>query len=277
VHDSGSQSFGEPNHPLVVPYIPSVTFAVGAAKYDRFMGRYSVPLARLFAEFAGVGSGFPVLDVGCGTGALTGELIARLGADAVWAIDPSESFVAALRRRYPGVRVHQAAAEQLPFEDRLFHATLAQLVVHYLTDPVGGLREMARVTEHGGVVAACVWDHAGGRSPLTLFWKAARQLDPDAGNESDVAGARQGHLAALLRTAGLHDVDETLLKIAVEHPSFEEWWEPFTFGIGRAGSYVAKLDAAKRDRLRDCCREMLPPAPFVVSAGAWAALGRVSS
>ena len=261
----------------MVPYIPSVTFAVGAAEYDRFMGRYSVPLARVFAEFTGVGSGVPVLDVGCGAGALTGELIARLGADAVWAIDPSESFVAAVRDRYPGVRVRQAAAEQLPFEDRLFGAALAQLVVHYLTDPVAGLQEMTRVTEHGGVVAACVWDFAGGRSPLTLFWKAARELDPDAGSESGVTGATQGQLAVLLRTAGLQDVDETLLTIEVEHSSFEEWWEPFTFGIGRAGSYVTQLAAAKRDRLRDCCREMLPPAPFVVSASAWAALGRVSS
>lgn len=261
----------------MVPYIPTVTFAAGAAKYDRFMGRYSVPLARLFAEFAGVGSGVPVLDVGCGTGALTGELIARLGAHAVCAVDPSESFVAAVQHRYPGVRVQRAAAEQLPFEDRLFRAALAQLVVHYLTDPVAGLREMARVTAHGGVVAACVWDFAGGRSPLSLFWNAARRLDPDPGNESELAGARQGHLAALLRTAGLQDVDETLLTIAVEHPSFEEWWDPFTFGIGRAGSYVAHLPAAKRDRLRDCCREMLPPAPFVVSAGAWAAMGRASS
>ena len=260
-----------------MPYIPSMAFAAGAAKYDRFMGRYSIRLAPLFAEFAGIGSDRPVLDVGCGTGVLTGELIARLGADAVWAIDPSESFVAAVRDEYPGVRVQQAAAEQLPFEDRLFRAALAQLVVHYLSDAGAGLREMARVTGHGGVVAACVWDYAGGRSPLTSFWKAARQLDPDAGNESGAAGARQGHLAELLRTAGLQVVDETLLTIEVEHPTFEEWWEPFTFGIGRAGDYVAQLAPAKRDRLRDCCREMLPPAPFIVSAGAWAALGRVSS
>jgi SAM-dependent methyltransferase len=254
-----------------------MTFAAGASQYDRFMGRYSVPLAPLFAEFAGVRSGHPVLDVGCGSGALTGDLVGRLDADVVWAIDPSESFVAAVRDRYPGVRVQRAAAEHLPFEDGRFYAALAQLVVHYMADPVAGLREMTRVTRRQGVVAACVWDYAGGRAPLSVFWKAAHQLDPDTGNESRVAGARRGHLAELLRTAGLQDIDESLLTIAVEHLSFEDWWEPFTFGIGRAGSYVARLGSSRRDRLRNCCREMLPPAPFVISASAWAARGHVSS
>jgi ubiquinone/menaquinone biosynthesis C-methylase UbiE len=94
-----------------------VSFSVGADDYDRFMGRYSVPLAPRFAEFAGVAAGQRVLDVGCGPGALTVELVRWLGADAVWAVDPSESFVAAVRDRHPGVRVQWAAAETLPFED----------------------------------------------------------------------------------------------------------------------------------------------------------------
>jgi len=254
-----------------------MTFAAGAAEYDRFMGRYSVPLAPLFVEFAHVGSGHPVLDVGCGPGALTGELVCRLGADSVWAIDPSENFVAAVRDRLPGVRVQRASAEQLPFEDGRFQAALAQLVVHYVADPVAALREMTRVTRPEGVVAACVWDYGGGRSPLSAFWKAAHQLDPDAGDESNVAGATLGDLAELLQAAGLQDIDKTALTIEVEHPSFEDWWEPFTFGIGRAGSYVAQRGSAQRDRLRDSCREMLPPAPFVVSASAWAARGHVRS
>jgi SAM-dependent methyltransferase len=254
-----------------------VGFSVGAEEYDRFMGRYSVPLAPLFAEFAGVADGHRVLDVGCGPGALTAELVGRLGVDAVWAVDPSERFVAAVRDRHPGVRVQRAAAEGLPFEDRLFEGALAQLVVHFMADPVLGLREMARVTRYHGVVAACVWDHAGGRGPLSVFWEAARQLDPDVHDESRLAGTRQGHLAELLGAAGLHEIEESVLAVDVEHPSFEEWWEPFTLGVGPAGSYVTRLDSARRDRLRDTCREMLPPASFIVSACAWAARGRVDS
>ena len=167
----------------------------------------------------------------------------------------------------------RAAAEKLPFEDRLFDAAVAQLVVHFMADPVAGLREMARVTRTGGVVAACVWDHAGGRGPLSLFCEAAREVDPEVEDESRLAGARRGHLAELFRTAGVHQVEESTLSVDVEHPSFEEWWEPFLLGVGPAGRFVARLDSGRQARLRELCKEMLPPAPFVVSARAWAARG----
>jgi SAM-dependent methyltransferase len=251
-----------------------VSFAVGAEKYDRFMGRYSVPLAPAFADFAGVAAGQRVIDVGCGPGALTVELVGRLGADAVSAVDPSESFVAAARERQPDVEVQQAPAEELPFADGEFDAALAQLVVHFMADPVAGLREMGRVTSAGGVVAACVWDHAGGRGPLSVFWDAARELDPEVDDESRLAGARQGHLVELFEAAGLADVEEGDLVVDVEHPTFDEWWEPFTFGVGPAGALVARLDPDRQAQLRDLCRQMHPDPPFVVSAHVWAARGR---
>jgi SAM-dependent methyltransferase len=251
-----------------------VSFSVGADEYDRFMGRYSVPLARKFFEFARIETGRQVLDVGCGPGALSAELIKRLPRDGVCAVDPSERFVAAARARHPGLRVQRAAAERLPFEDHTFDAALAQLVVHFMSDPVAGLREMARVTRSRGIVAACVWDHACGRGPLSLFWDAARELDPDVDDESRLAGTRPGDLKELFRAAGVREIEESALSVDVEHPSFEEWWEPFLLGVGPAGSYVTKLDAARRTRLHDLCRERVQAEPFVVSARAWAARGR---
>jgi ubiquinone/menaquinone biosynthesis C-methylase UbiE len=148
-----------------------MSFAVAAEAYDRFMGRYSAFLAPQIAAFAHVADSQRVLDVGCGPGALTTELVRRLGAASVTAVDPSESFVDAARKRLPGVTVEVASAELLPFPDRTFDAVIAQLVVHFMPDPVAGLAEMARVTRPQGVVAACVWDHAGGRGPLGLSGK----------------------------------------------------------------------------------------------------------
>ncbi len=238
-----------------------MSFTVGADAYDRFMGRYSVPLAPQFADFAAVAAGQRVLDVGCGPGALTAELVRRLGPAAVSAVDPSGPFVAAAQERYPGVSVRRAVAEQLPFGDQAFVAALAQLVVHFMAHPVVGLCEMARVTRKHGVVAACVWDHAGGQGPLSLFWEAARELDPDVEGESQLAGAREGHLAQLFQAAGLHEIEESTLSVDVEHPSFEDWWEPFTLGVGPAGGHAAGLDAKRQTQLRERCREMLPAGP----------------
>jgi SAM-dependent methyltransferase len=252
-----------------------VSFAVAADAYDRFMGRYSVPLSPLLAEFAGVSPDQRVLDVGCGPGALTTVLVERLGADSVSAVDPSEPFVEAARERHPGVTVELASAEDLPFPSDTFDAALAQLVVHFMQDPVGGLGEMARVTRPQGVVAACVWDHAGGKGPLSPFWEAAHSLEHDVLDESKLAGARKGHLTELLDEAGVAEVEDTVLTVLVEHPTFEDWWEPFTLGVGPAGAYAVGLDADRQAELRGRCRELLPPAPFVLSASAWAARGVV--
>jgi SAM-dependent methyltransferase len=251
-----------------------VTFDVAADAYDRFMGRYSQALSPKLAELAGVQAGQRVLDVGCGPGALTSELVARVGAEAVSAADPTESFVQAARERHPGVEVMLAPAEDLPFDDGVFDVALAQLVVPFMTDALAGLAEMRRVTRRGGIVAACVWDHGGGRTPLAPLWRAVRDLHPGALNESIQAGTREGHLAELMREAGCRDVEDDALGVRVEHETFDEWWEPFTLGVGPAGAYVAKLDADAVAELREHCRSLVGDGPIVIAAQAWAARGR---
>ena len=252
-----------------------MSFDVAAEAYDRFMGRYSALLAPQLADLAGVTAGQRVLDVGSGPGSLTNELVRRLGASSVAAADPSEPFVEAVRARHPGVEVVQAPAEHLPFEDGTFDVALAQLVVHFMRDPIAGLREMARVTKRDGVIAACVWDHGGNDGPLHLFWEAVRQDDPTANDESELAGVNEGQLAQLFEAAGLRDVGSSVEHAELEHPDFESWWEPFTHGVGPAGAYVASLDAHGREALRDRCRALVPGEPFTVRAKAWAARGTV--
>jgi SAM-dependent methyltransferase len=252
-----------------------MSFQVDPSAYNGFMGPFAAPLAGQFADFAGVVAGQRVLDVGAGTGILTAELVERVGEGSTTAIDPSPPFAASLERRFPGVSVTEAAAESLPFDDDGFDAALAQLVVHFMADPVAGLMEMGRVVRPGGTVAACVWDHGGGRGPVSPFWSAARELDPGVDDESDLAGAREGHLVRLLDAAGLDDVEGGELTVSARYASFEDWWEPYTFGVGPAGGYVAGLSGDDLAALHDRCRDRLPAAPFEITAAAWAARGRI--
>src|SRR4051794_39249197 len=247
-----------------------MTFDVAADAYDRFMGRYSTLLAPVFADFAGVRGGQRAVDVGCGPGALTAVLAERLGGEAVAAAEPSESFAAAARERHAEADVRQAAAEALPFADDFFDVAVSQLVVNFMADPVAGLREMARVTRAEGTVAACVWDHAGGRTPLAPFWRAA-----GGHGESELPGAGQGRLLALFAQAGLAAAQEAPLDVGVEHATFDDWWQPFELGVGPAGAHLAALDDHGRADLRDRCRRELGDGPLTITGRAWAARASV--
>lgn len=239
--------------------------------YDGFMGRYAAPLAPRFADLAGVTAGQRALDVGCGPGALTGELVRRLGADRVAAIDPSPSFVAACAARHPGVAVAAGRAEAIPHPDGGFDVALAQLVLHFVSDPPGAARELRRVVRPGGTIAACVWDFAEGMQMLRLFWDAATVVDPAAPDEArTLRFGRAGEIAALFTAAGLRDVDETVLDVAVDYAGFDDLWAGFEAGVGPAGAYCVALPAAPRERLRAELDRRLgaPRQPFTLSARA---------
>jgi len=252
-----------------------MSFHVGADAYWRFIGRYSELLAVELADYAGVAPGQTALDVGCGPGALSAVLVERLGPERVAALDPSEPFVDAARTRLPGVDIRLASAEAIPFDDNSFDVALAELVVHFMSNPVAGITEMARVTKTGGTIAACVWDYGGDTGALSPFWKMARTLDPGVDDESGLAGVRQGQLAELFRAAGLRDIRSTALTVRVDFESFEQWWEPFTLRVGPAGAYVQGLSDDARGELKRRCEKSLPSASFTIAASAWTAVGTV--
>lgn len=250
-------------------------FDVEADAYQRFMGRWADRLAGMFVARMAPHPTMRALDVGAGTGALTEPLVDALGIDAVAAVEPSPPFAAALAERLPGLDVRQAGAEELPFGDATFGLVAAQLVVHFMSDPVRGISEMARVTAPDGHVAATVWDFAGDRAPLSLFWAAARELDSSVVDESELPGARHGDLERLFREAGLDHVDGGALTVVLPYDDIDDWWEPYTLGVGPACAYLASLDDLHREALRRRCAQRLGDGPGVTEATAWLVVARV--
>jgi SAM-dependent methyltransferase len=245
----------------------SGVFQVDEESYDDFMGRYSVRLAPLFADFADVREGHRVLDVGAGTGALTRELVGR-GATVV-AVEPSPDFTRALRSRFPEIDVREARAEELPFADDSFDAALAQLVVAFMADAGAAMRELGRVAHQ---VAICMW----GVEEMQMFaaiGRTARAL----GSGSAEQGARRyrtaRELQELLVGAGLTNVETCELDVTAGYVDFEEFWRALSRQVGPAGAWLHGLDDRRRAMAHDELHKQLgrPSGAFELSGRAYGA------
>jgi SAM-dependent methyltransferase len=227
-------------------------FAVEAEAYNRFVGRYGEALGRALAERAGIERGMSALDVGAGTGKLTGVLAELLGEEN----------------------------EELPFEDDSFDAAFAQLVINFLSDPERGVAEMLRVTREGGVIAAAVWDYGQEMTMLTTFWESAAALDErgvEARDERSRMRFRQeGGLAELWREAGVREARGGAIVVSASYESFDDLWEPFTAGVGPPGAYASSLEPSAQGALREEYFRRLgsPDGPFELTARAWYAVGK---
>jgi len=211
-------------------------FSGSGDAYDRFMGRYSTQLAVRFADFAGVLPPQRALDVGAGTGALTQELIGRLGEENVAAAEPSPDYAATLRERFPGLDVREAPAEELPWEDGTFDEALAQLVVVFLNDVPGAVRELARVTRPGGVVATTMWEFEGVEM-MNALGELRRRLAP-GGFTPSAEYRDEPSLRKLFEAAGLRDVETTRIEMSVSYENVDELWEPAIHVGGPGGPAV---------------------------------------
>ncbi len=261
------------------PPVHRTSFAPSAAAYDSFMGRYSDPLAAQMVKLAPLQDEGRVLDVGCGPGALTAVLASRYGAARVSACDPSIAFVAACAKRCPGVSVEIGAAEHLPYADCLFAAGFAQLVLHFVPEPIEAVRELSRVVTQGGKVVVCVWDSDPGMDMLRLFADAAEMVDPDAPPSLRLMRLGQpDELAALLTDAELCDVVESTVTVQSTYADFDELWQGFCSGIGPAGHYcVAAADGVRAELRAELFRRLgSPHGTLTLDAVARVAMGRRS-
>jgi SAM-dependent methyltransferase len=244
--------------------------------YEPYVGRWSRLVADRFVAWLDPAAGAGWLDVGCGTGALTGTVLASAAPAAVLGVDRSRGFLEHARRMV-GAGFGVADAGSLPVRDASVDYVVSGLVLNFVPDPAGAVAEMARACRPGGAVAVYVWDYAAGMQPIRLFWDAAAALDPAAATLDEGARfpvCRPDRLAALF--AGFADVESTAITVPTVFRDFDDYWTPFLGGQGPAPSYCASLPVGARQRLRDRLRSLLPATgPIPLSARAWAVRGTV--
>lgn len=264
----------------------SSTFNVNRAEgYERLMGRWSRLLAPPFIQFAGIQPGERIVDVGCGTGSLTFALPQAADIAEVAAVDLSLVFVEEATRRNSDarIRISQADACALPFEDDSYDRALSLLVLHFIPEPAKAVAEMRRVVRPGGTVSSAVWDHLGGLPSMRMMWDTVAAMGVNAWE----ARARYlwqpmtqpGEMKRCFVEEGLLDVVEQPLMIRMEYACFEDYWGPIATGEGPLGKYVSSLDADERVAVDATVKSAYeggkPDGPRSFAAIAWACRGIV--
>ena len=137
-------------------------FAPLGDTYDRYARLLSFgqdPRWRTFlVDRVEAGPDSTVVDVGCGTGAVSIELVRRYGCRVV-GVDQSAEMLAAGRARVDAaglrerIQLEEGRAEHLPFEDAFFHALTFTYLLRYVDDPAATMKELARVVRPSGRIA----------------------------------------------------------------------------------------------------------------------------
>ncbi len=251
--------------------------------YEQYVGRWSRLVAKEFLAWLGAPSGQVWSDVGCGTGALVECVLAMADPKAVFAIDRSKDYLTIAQGSITDQRVDfdVADATALPWSDGLCDVTVSGLVLNFVSDAKGMVKEMMRVTRRNGTVGAYVWDYAGGMQMMRQFWDAALEVTPEdrALDQAERFQLCQPEpLKTLFKDAGLNAVTVRAIDIPTVFRDFDDYWLPFLGKQGAAPSYLASLDSGTSDRIREKLKARLLPSTdgsIVLSARAWAVQGTV--
>ncbi|GLQ54057.1 class I SAM-dependent methyltransferase [Devosia nitrariae] len=250
--------------------------------YDLYMGRWSRQVAPRFLDWLAPAEGLDWLEVGCGTGALSGEILARCTPASLTAIEPSEGFLAQARARVSDERARflTGDAQALPVGDATNHMVVSGLVLNFVPDRATALAEMQRVARAGATIAFYVWDYPGGGMEfMRAFWQAAIALDPavhDLAENRRFPFCTQEGLVGLAEAAGLAFVESARIEVPTMFRDFEDFWHPFTLGAGPAPGYCMSLAPDARQRLKEKLAADLPRASdgnIALKARAWAVRG----
>jgi ubiquinone/menaquinone biosynthesis C-methylase UbiE len=231
-----------------------IRFDDGAA-YERMMGIWSGYAGAIFIDWLKPEKSLRWIDVGCGNGAFSEQLVERCAPAAVQGVDPSQGQIDFARTR-PAARLAKfdiGNAMALPFPDKAFDAATMALVIFFVADPAKGVAEMARVVRPGGTVAAYAWDVLGGGFPQEPLRIELRALGIDPLNPPSVEASRLEAMRDLWRNAGLEAVETREITVQRSFADFEDYWDVTLLSASVAPT-LAGMTPADRDRLKEKLR-----------------------
>lgn len=254
----------------------------GGAAYDGFVGRWSRLVAAEFVPWLGVPTGATWVDVGCGTGELTGAILRIATPSRVISLDPSEGYLDHARASItdPRADFRRGTDQDVRSLGLAADAVVSGLVLNFVPDAVAALRAAADVTTMRGLIGAYVWDYADQMALLRHFWDAAVEEDPAARQKDE--GVRfplcsPGALTSAFESAGLSSVAERAIDVTDRFASFEDYWTPFLSGEAPAPGYLASLPPDRQAKVKELVRARIPIAAdgsITLTCRAWAAHGR---
>lgn len=127
---------------------------------------YSDEMRKTVVDLAQITKGDFVLEVGCGTGFTTEEIVKRVGEENVIALDLTPEQMRKAIRKFSHANFLRGDAENLPFKDEVFDASISAGSIEYWPNPLKGIQEMARVTKKGGRVVILA-----PRKPDNMLWR----------------------------------------------------------------------------------------------------------
>jgi ubiquinone/menaquinone biosynthesis C-methylase UbiE len=239
--------------------------------YERLMGVWSQAVGTIFLDWLSPAPGQRWIDVGCGNGAFTEQVVQRCQPQEIYGIDPSEGQLAYARARQgaKGAVFQRGDATALPYENDRFDAAVMALVIAFVQDPAKGVAEMARVVSAGGFVATYVWDTPGGGSPLTTIIEEVTALGiVPSRPPSDWASGKDA-LHDLWAKAGLERIDAKTISVRRDFRDFDEFWKVNT-ATGPVKATIDRMEKHKIENLHRRVQTRLSPGGRAFTVEAWA-------
>lgn len=224
------------------------------------MGRFSRLLAPKFLDLAELEDSGTILDAGCGTGALSAEILRRTKTANIVGIDISQAYVEFAAREISNARVsfNTGDLNALEMPDETFDHVVSQLVLDFVPNADVAFSEILRVLKSGGRLTAAVWDARGGLVFNRFFLDTAAMLDTKASELRKKNFTRPlrrpGSLEKAFTSAGFVGVETAEIHIRTEFTSFEDYWSPFDGTDGPIPSYLSKRPAKLKEQIKDAVR-----------------------